>query len=402
MKEVVVLRLGSQRQDPVHWLVWLPTNRPIENQQPENPRIVTQGILNCADALSTLTTWCASREVRVLVPSCDVLLRTVTFPGKLTAQSMKALPFLLEEELVGDPESLHLVVLHRDNAQVHLACVDTAQMQQWLEWLSEAGITPRGLYPDVLVLPAGDNQHWSAVQLGEQWLIRQSTYQGVVLEPELLATWLACHDEAPSIGSYSPVPDGKDWQAYPIREELSLLAQSTPAKTANLLQGPFQLVSASREKLKVWRTPALLALSWLVLLGVHSGVSFYQLRLQQASLQQQMQTVYRHTFPQEKRVVNPYVQFKQHLPAQSSPASSGFLAALSAISPTLITQKTVKVQRLHFDEKTQRLELRLQGDSFTRFEGLKTQALNGFTTELSDMTQQQGTVSGVLTLKEKS
>lgn len=402
MKEVVVLRLGSQHQDPVHWLVWSPENQPIDHLPSEDPHMVAQGILDSAEALSTLIPWCSGREVRVLVPGCDVLLRTVTFPGKLTAQSIKALPFLLEDELAGDPESLHLVVLHRESAQVHVACVDTAQMQLWLDWLSEASITPTALYPDVLALPAGDDQNWSAVQLGEQWLIRQSTYQGVVLEPELLATWLACHDEQPIIGSYSPVPGGRDWKAHPEQAALSLLAQSAPSKTTNLLQGSFLPVSASRERLKVWRTPAMLALSWLLLLGVYSGISFYQLRLQQASLQQQMQTVYRHTFPQEKRVVNPYVQFKQHLSAQGSPASNGFLVALSAISPTLTAQKNVKVQRLHFDEKTQRLELRLQGDSFTTFEGLKKQALRGFTAELSDMTQQQGKVSGVLTLKEKS
>ena len=45
-------------------------------------------------------------------------------------------------------------------------------MHSWLGWLEQAGLKTLHLLPDVLALPlAADG--WSALQLGEEWLVRQ-------------------------------------------------------------------------------------------------------------------------------------------------------------------------------------------------------------------------------------
>lgn len=395
MREVVCIRLGSHYHEPVHWLVW----------SEESHQAISQGILADAGALASLSSWVQGRPVRVSVPGCDILFKTVSFPGKLTPQSMKALAFLLEDDLACEPESLHLVVLHRHKETLQLAAVSQQQMTLWLNWLSAAQITPSSLSPDVLALPLSDATTWAAVQLGPQWLLRQSAYQGVVLESELLAVWLAGQPAETVIGAYSSPPEKTThcWQPQPECAALHLMAQYPAENAANLLQGAFKPASVVRDRLMKWRWPALLGLVWLVLQGADFAMSWYQLELHKAALQQQMLTLYQQTFPTEKRVVNPYAQFKQHQSALTAPEMpSGFLPTLSQLSQTVAEQKGLTVRRLSFDEKTQQLQLQLEGDSFDVLQQLKAKPWLHLQAELSSLSQRNGKVSGVLILKEAS
>lgn len=395
MREVVCIRLGSHYHEPVHWLVW----------SEESHQASAQGVLTDAGALASLSSWVQGRPVRVSVPGCDILFKTVSFPGNLTPQSMKALAFLLEDDLACEPESLHLVVLHRHKETLQLAAVSQQQMTLWLNWLSAAQITPSSLSPDVLALPLSDATTWAAVQLGPQWLLRQSAYQGVVLEPELLAVWLAGHPAEAVIESYSPhlAMTTPCWQPQPECAALHLMAQYPADNATNLLQGSFKPASVVRDQVMKWRIPVLLALVWLVLQGANVALSWYQLEQHKAALQQQMQTVYRQTFPAEKRVVNPYVQFKQHQTALTVPEmQSGFLPSLAQVSQTVAAQKGLTVRRLSFDDKTQQLQLQLEGNSFDSLQQLKAKSWSHMQAELSALSQQNGKVSGVLTLKAAS
>lgn len=67
---------------------------------------------------------------------------------------LKALPFLLEEEVASDVESLHLVALASREQQVSLVGVDKELMSNWFGWMAgEAGMETRQLILDVLTLP---------------------------------------------------------------------------------------------------------------------------------------------------------------------------------------------------------------------------------------------------------
>ena len=128
MSESLVIRLGTNAQQPVHWLVW-------STQEQE---IIASGILASAHALGELQERAGGRPVVTLVPGSDLIFRRVSLPGKYSRQAAAALPYLLEEQIASDVDELHLVVLAHQGNDVDLMAVDKAKMQAWLAWLQQA------------------------------------------------------------------------------------------------------------------------------------------------------------------------------------------------------------------------------------------------------------------------
>lgn len=396
MNEFLLVRLGSRHQDCVYWLVWSVTQQAV----------ISSGQLNSAAQLSELTERAGHRPVIVLVPGCDVIFRELTLPGRLNHQTLRALRFMLEEQIASDVEQLHLVVLEQQGQQVHIAAVEQSQMAQWLSWLANAGLTAQQLLPDVLALPQPTDNEWPLLQLGEQWLIRQSTHDGSVVDGSWLSTWLETQPHRPNLHSYTPAPSTAEpgkWQISLCELPLQLLAEHLPSRQCNLLQGTYRQVAPWQKQWSRWRWPALLAGFWLVLVIGNQSVLYLQTRQQQQQLQQQITTVYRQLFPEEKRVVNPTVQFRQHLAAlQQTPLSSSFLNQLSILAPLLHQTPDCVLQQLRFDADKQEFRVQVSAKDLRMLQQLKTQASASFKAEMSDLQEQNGQANGILILRSKS
>jgi general secretion pathway protein L len=100
------------------------------------------------------------RRVCVLVPATAVLMAEVSLPVKGGARALQALPFALEEQLVGDIELQHFALGPRDlqTGRTQAAVVMRAQMDEWLESLAAAGIQPELMCSEAALLPANPAQ----------------------------------------------------------------------------------------------------------------------------------------------------------------------------------------------------------------------------------------------------
>lgn len=395
MNESIIIRLGSRYQDAVSWLVWSEVSR----------EVIASGELANAGALSTLAMQAVQRSVIVLVPGCDVIFRELHLPGRLNAQTQHALRFMLEEQVGSDIETLHLVVLAQQGPRVHIAAVEQTLMQEWLDWLTAAGLRAAHLIPDVLALPQPASDAWSLVQLGEQWLIRQSTYAGVVIDDCWLSHWLTTQSSLPILHSASPAPPtGHDWQLALCELPLQQLAEHLVVRQGDLLQGIYRSVAPWKKQLAVWRWPVALSTLWFLLVVLNQGLVYQQTRQQQQQLQQQMSSVYRQLFPQETRVVNPPVQLKQHLAAlQQTPLKTSFLNQLGALAPLLQPSPDFRLTQLHFDADKNAFSLQINAKAFQQLQQVKEKAADSFNVDIINMQEEQGgQVSGTLLIRSKS
>ena len=325
MNEYLVIRLGAHASDPIHWLVW--SQSELE--------IIASGCLSGADELAQLRERAGGRPVIGLVPASEVLFREVSLPGKLNRQSLKALPYLLEEEVASEIEGLHLVVLASQGTQVSLLAVERRRMAQWLLWLETAGLTLQRLVPDVLALPPAE-EGWSAVQLGNQWLFRQTTHAGMQAEADWLAPLLAGFEPAPCIHSYSapPAQVPGEWHAEPAELPMRLLAIGALHAGGNLLSGEYRKQPEWQRLLRPWRATAVAAIALLALLLTNRVLYLFEVRAQGAQLRAQSVQLYKQLFPAEKRVINPKSQMKQHLEAlNGQEREPGFIAQLMTLVP---------------------------------------------------------------------
>ena len=395
MNEYLVVRLGVEPTDPVNWLVWSQIEQGI----------IASGTLAGAAELVQLQERAGGRPIIGLAPASELLFREVTLPGRLNRQTIKALPFLLEEQIASDVESLHLVVLSSQERQVKLVAVDKERMSQWLTWFAEAGLTLKTLVPDVLTLPLAVEGEWSAVELNGHWLVRQSEWAGLQAEPEWLSALFITFDPPPVVISYSTPPRdcSGEWRSQPAELALQLMAQGALTARGNLLTGPYRKQPEWQRLLQPWRKVALVAGLFLTLL---LGDQLLMLRsMQKESQQLKLQTVqlYQQLFPGEKRVINPKQQLNQHLKALSGHSShDGFLRQLMKLVPMFAQLPTLRPDQLRYDDTHGEIRLQATADGYQDFDRFRQLVAQQFEVKPGDMKSEGGKVQGTLLLRSKS
>lgn len=83
----------------------------------------------------------------------------------------------MEDELTQDIEKMHFSVIQRQGDQAIVATVLHQYLADWLSLFKSHGITLKKVLPDCLALPLKDN-HISAMQIDQQWLLRKSDVKG--------------------------------------------------------------------------------------------------------------------------------------------------------------------------------------------------------------------------------
>nr|P45789.1 RecName: Full=Type II secretion system protein L; Short=T2SS protein L; AltName: Full=General secretion pathway protein L [Aeromonas hydrophila]CAA47133.1 ExeL [Aeromonas hydrophila] len=381
VSESLVIRLGTNAQQPVEWLVW----------SAKEEEIIASGILASAHALGELRERAGGRPVVTLVPGSDLIFRRVSLPGKYSRQAAAALPYLLEEQIASDVDELHLVVLGHEGHEVDLMAVDKEKMQIWLGWLQQAGLKSQQLLPDVLALPpAADG--WSALQLGKEWLLRQGPCQGIVADESLLAMLLAAEADPVTIHSHTPLPaiPAANWLAADPELPMLLLAKGALNCQANLLQGPYRPQTEYSRYWLQWRKVAVVAGLLLLVALTQRGMHLYQLAEQDKALKAEIRQVYTRIFPGENRIVNVRSQMAQHLKLLGQTPQDGVLLLLTELAPTFAEVPGLKPQVLRFDAARGELRLQVTAPGFAEIERFRELAGKRFEVQQGEGAQHRG------------
>jgi len=408
--ETLYIRLGSKKQAVVHWLIL----------SAHGEEIIASGELKSAEQLSDLAEKASQRQVNVLVPSCDVLLKRLTVPGKSQRAVKLAVPYMLEEDLAQDVEEMFFAYADMpEDEQGHncfTAIVAHEQMEAWQSWLNDAGITAKTMLPEVLAMPLLTEQ-WSAIALDQsdnaQVIVRQGAWQGFTLDA---MTWqLQCHSldtednesEPVSLAAYSPLAHSEQLSVNAMPEELplALLAKHFSQSKFNLLQGDYKVRSEHSMALKHWMSVAAMAVFALLLTFANKGAQLWQLNEQVAKTEQAIVDSYKKAFPKTKRVRVSTIksQLNQKL-AQLGGAndSEGFLAMLAKVQPAFTQVPQLKPNSLKFDGKRQELRIQALADNYQHFEQFKAALENtGLTIKQGAQNNQGDKVSGSFSIVNK-
>ncbi|NMP30424.1 type II secretion system protein GspL [Thalassotalea sp. M1531] len=373
MSEILYIRLTSKPQLPISWLVW-------SNSQKE---IIASGELADAHALVNIKDKAENRQVIAIAPSSDVSLKALKVPGKSQKSIRQAVPYMLEDELAQEVDDLFFAfanIKHDSNDHnCFTAIVERSKMQQWLSWLSDAGISCQQLIPEALLLPLHE-QHWTVIAINEQFVIRQGRWQGVSLDNEqwsFMANQWQQLDPVPTLHHYSPIADLPvvvETVAEPEELPLALYAQY-PSNDINLLQGQFAVKRERSPARKYWLIAAsLFAVTLLLNIGSKAS-QLYQLNQQNALLEQQIIANYKQAFPQTKRVRISTIksQLKRKIAeAGGSSNSEGFLPMLAKLQVAFKQVPELQTNSLKFDSKRQELRIQAEANNYQSFEKFKS------------------------------
>lgn len=399
MTERLIIRLASEASQKNHWLIW----------SDSEDEIIASGQVASAEQLKLLTEKAEQRVVICLLPGVDTCIKAIAINGVFNRQMQQALPYLVEEEIASDVETVHFAVIAKQTDLLHVAICDKQKIAMWLSWLEAAQISCRQFIPEGLALPDCDQGKWQALQLEKQWLVRESQDIAWSCEQAMLAPLLQGkleNNPEQQIQSYSALPESVTGQwihTDPILP-MELLSRGTINNKVNLLTGQFKARKESSGLLEKWRLPAILTLLFSFILMFNLYLSSVQIEKQTRLVELQVEAVYSQAFPLQNRLK--YVRIKKKIKnmlvgLNGGAEESGFLSMLNELLPAFINNPQLQASGLKFDSKKGEMRISVSGNNFQSFEKFSAAIPAHFVVEQGALTSSKDRVSGLLTIRRK-
>lgn len=321
----------------------------------------------------------------VLMPAQTVLLTQAAAPTANRQRLIRLVPFALEEQLAEDVDKLHFALASsRQDHHIGVAVVAHDELKGVMEFLVEAELNPRSVTSELFMVPCHEGA-WSVLLEDGQALVRTGREQGYSVDPGQLQTLLMmamkANEQAPNTlyvydarneeqGSFLWAHETIPAKVRTLDSALESMALDGLQHPINLLQGHYSRSEQLGKWLKPWRAAAALLAGWLVLEGVMGVVSLNAMEGREAQLYSEIEAVYRKTFPQAKRVVNPRLQMEQKLnEMQGGGDTDDFVELMAASGPLLAKVKELQIQSMNY--KTGSLALDLHLKDLTSLDELK-------------------------------
>jgi general secretion pathway protein L len=123
--------------------------------------------------LESLPSLAQGRRVVVLLPSADIRLTSVQLPARQLAKVQQAVPYILEDQLADDVETLHFAVgARRADGQWPVAVIARERLAAALAFFVDRGLRPEAMIPDLLCLPTPGEEQFTLLVDGDGVLVR--------------------------------------------------------------------------------------------------------------------------------------------------------------------------------------------------------------------------------------
>lgn len=309
-----------------------------------------------SDSLAAFAAALAGRECVLLVDAARVTLLTLELPVADLRTARQAAPFAAEERLAQPLDELHFALAARGEGRYALAALERAWREALGEALRDASLEPRLVLPEACGLPRTQDG-WTIALEGDTALLRTAAGEAFKTDLAGLAGLLPLlRQQLPGTARVVVLANGEP-EAWPRaalqglevvwRAPLSPAEQlATLADEADLRLFETASMNAQRARAaRLWRAAAAVAaltvLAWPALLAWQHSVLEREERAQSTA----NEALFRATFPDVTRLVNPRVQADQALAAlrggsTATPRLLDLLARIEAVRQTEFPEDT--------------------------------------------------------------
>jgi general secretion pathway protein L len=388
----------------------------------------------------------------VLVPSERVLLTSANVPSRKLRQIAQALPFVIEEQLAGNVERMHVAMGDRsEQGEVNVAVVEVEIMEKWVQTLGDMGLNPGVMVPEVLCVPGRRNEV-NILLDGERALFRIGLSQGYAADREQVSTFLGLLDNdvggKPGAGSGGIIGDSADdnvgvdadvepesrrsedqhgfrlhsdqtdeedvlfaqWQAEldgalqrePLDyQPFETLCREYSSKSAiNLLQGEFKSQATDSASRANWgAVAALMLIGFLLHIFSLVGQGVF-LNTQAEQYKEQAKQLYKEVFPNDQNVRDLRRRWQSHLNGTGSQkVSNDFLSMFSA-SASELKGTQIQIDNINFNQQRGDLILQVRApnsDQLVAYSQKLTAA--GLRSEIGTINQEATGVKGSVRIR---
>ena len=321
-------------------------------------------------------------------PAADTLITEAEIPTRNRSKINKALPFVLEEKLLHNPEQEHFVYHFRSGLPLAVTVTSKLKLARWLDAFHENNIYPSAMYPQVIGQTV-ENNCWSMTVLGEELLVKTNSFAGFSCQldseniPVQLTNALKLLDsnKKPEKIIFNEIDTGlniTEWsnetgiEIVKNRSDLWSVHQ-TLTPELNLLQGEYKPRREINPALSRFIPATAIVLIWITFSLFINIWEWQKLSNRFNNSNLQMRQLFKTSFPEAKTIVDPALQMQRKLESLSSSSGgyvkSDFIALLSLAAPALAALEYGAVESLRYNE--QYLNISLGLPDFKTLEELK-------------------------------
>lgn len=359
----------------------------------------------------------AERRVIALAPGPGILLASPELPARSGSRVAQIVPFALEEQLAGDVDAFHFAAGKADaDGRTPVAAVERARLEEWLQQLADAGISPEALYSEAQCLP--DNPGKVVALLEDNGLlVRAPGATPVALAAEPLSEtfalaglegddrhvqffvaqgdWDASRDV---IEALREVTGSLDLQLLPDGALPLLASVAVATQPLSLLSGPYAPRMGWKASWQRWRVAAALAAALLI---VHTAAGLYDIvtqRIEEQRVDATIEQTFRVAMPGVERIVDPRRQMQQRLGGTAGADPAGLLGRLDPLAQAMTAVPGVRIRSLGWRDGN--LDLRIAAPSgavLTELE--RAAAQRGLPFEVQSTQPREGGVDGLISVR---
>lgn len=288
----------------------------------------------------------ASRHVVLLLAAADVTLLQVKTPPLSNARLKAALPSLVEEQVLGDPDDCVLVAApaQMDDGMRTVAVAQRAWLEALVKSLLAQGARTVAAVPAQLCLPLTPGNVSGAIDANGV-TVRQGQYQGLGIAlagtPAIaLQTVRALAGDSPlnlyvepeQLGEYQALVAEAGPGIHVEAEHWAHWIAGAKSTTLDLVPG-LGAAGAQVRDWKKWRWPLRLALLVLVVNLVGLNVQWMRLKREADAIRLSINQTFRAAFPKVTVISDPETQMRQNIDlakvraGQVTPSEFTYLAA---------------------------------------------------------------------------
>ncbi|HEC28729.1 MAG TPA: hypothetical protein ENI65_03975 [Gammaproteobacteria bacterium] len=373
-------------------------------------------------SLSDATELCRGKKVVVFIPGSCVHLSTHLIPVRSRQKILQAIPFTMEDELIGDVDEFHFAIPARTpQNNIPVCAVSHEKMEMVLSLFHDADIQPQVMTPDLLALPLQTN-HWTILVENNETSTLTGQFSGFTVDTNGLDTCLelAMQETEDNMPAKIDIIDFRTLDTdikfeipgfdpdnititHPAGNPITLLAENyTDAAAINLLQGTYATRKVRNPSLRKWY-PALTVLAIMLFIKAASGLIEYRRISNEINLlDRQIKTTFNRALPDVRRMVNPRVQMEQRLKQlrhSDGQGKTGFLAMLDKSAKALKLYNKITLKGINF--RNDQLDMEFTIGDLQKLEKLKQAiSLKGMKVEIRSAAVQGNVVSARLRIRE--
>ncbi len=375
--------------------------------------VAQTGVAALPDALGPLLKRFADVDrILALLPGLETRVDRALVPSQRESEARAAAPFVIEDDLAVDPEDVHVALSPaQDDGRRILVTVDREAMAQWRRDLAAAAGRDIDLIPESLAWPAPE-EGFVLVDRGGYALLRGADGTALSLEDDLVSVVLpaimADAGAAVPLMVFAHHPErytdalegtGLETRAPVEGADFVMACAGAGRPPLSLLQGPFKLRGRLSFDPSVWVRSGALAASLLLALVAIQVVEAVRLDARASQTHAKAEALFRETFPDVRRVVNPRAQMAARLRALGTAGTAPFLALTGLLYGGLKDLGGVELQDLRYYAERGEIGARVTYRDYADLERLKARvAQRGGRLVEGGSRQQGGVIEGDVTV----